>query len=541
MNRRTFLPLALMTASLCLAQDLNTEIVVGHEVVAEQRQATRLRLNPGITLPDLGPGRLPMESALLNAPLTPFINPLDPAAWGTTAPSSPWHGYASLFYGPVYNLGASAGYRFVDRRDLTADAWLQFNGSRYSSGFPSLDHYDGKVTLNRNTGLAGVRTTWRPTATNGTLMASAVYSLSGYNYPILSLADYTYTLHDITANYADVNASWQAKAGDIAYSVSADYKLMGFGGTASSINNRIKPAVSVDWKASRLSSWGLDASFAFTHSSIVDNKGVVSLLPHYALTTPTLSLRAGVNIDIRTANAPYSKRALWAPNLDVCWTPSASFNIWGKLNGRLDDNFRGDIYMMQPYTLPTFDATYSRIYNGDGGITLGPWKGASISVFGGYTKAFDWYIGAIVTGDMTPVDMQGAHFGAQFDYRYRNILSLNVRGEYAPNTPGDYSRGYAPWRDHARFNLNASASVRPIQPLCITLAYQLRTDRNKMLASGYLNLQNINNLSASVSYSLNRKWTLSLQGENLINKSWYLGPSIPCQGIMGQLGASYKF
>lgn len=541
MIRHCFLCAVGMTAVIAAAQDLNTEITVSHEVVPEERLATPIRVAPAISLPKLDLGRLSMESSLLSSPITPFINTLEASKYGTKMPRSPWRGYASVSYGPIYTLGASAGYRMIDREDLTADAWLQFNGTKYSSRFPGLDDYRDKVSLHRNTALAGVRTCWNPKA-NGSLSASVVYSFSEYNFPILSLADYTYSRHDINANYADANVRWQDKVSKVDYSVSADYNLMAFSGSERSDNNRGKLTAGMLWHYSGNSAWGIDFSASFGHSSMVGNKGVVHILPYYRLTTNKVTMSVGVlSADIRIGNTPYSQRMAWTPDFNICWQPSRMFHLWGKVNGALDDNYRGNIYQMQPYTLPSFDAGYSRIYNGEGGVTLGPWKGASISVFGGYTVAYDWYIGAVKTGEMTAVDMQGAHFGAQFDYKYHNILAVNVRGEYAPNTPGEYSRGYAPWRDHARFNLYASVAVDPIEPLAIKLSYQLRTSRNKMLAQGCLDLHNINNLCASVAYAIDRRWTVALSGENLINRSWYLGPSIPCQGVVGQVNVAYKF
>ncbi|MDE6514221.1 MAG: hypothetical protein K2L05_08575, partial [Muribaculaceae bacterium] len=168
--------------------------------------------------------------------------------------------------------------------------------------------------------------------------------------------------------------------------------------------------------------------------------------------------------------------------------------------------------------------------------------GGSIQVFGGYTIAKDWYIPAIETGMLEAWDVNGFHGGVAVNYDWRHYLSTNLRMEIAESPRGNYSRGYALWGDHARFNLNYSITGRPIKNLDITLGYQLRVGRQKQLAAGKnMNLCNISNLTAAVNYRITDRWSAFVRGENLLNQNWYLGPAVPCQGIMGMVGASFLF
>lgn len=152
----------LLAAAAVSAQNLNTEITVSHEVVPEERAATRLRLLPSVSLPSVNPGRLPSASRFTPATMTPFINRLEAACYADSLRRSPWRGYASLIYGPTYNLSASAGYRFIESRNLILDGYMQFNGMSYVSKYPAID-YDGKVCFRRNTAMAGAKTSWTTT------------------------------------------------------------------------------------------------------------------------------------------------------------------------------------------------------------------------------------------------------------------------------------------------------------------------------------------------------------------------------------------
>lgn len=537
-SRHIFTFATVLLAASVAAQNLNTEITVTHEIVPEERAATRLRVLPTVSLPEIKAGRLPAASRYVPASMTPFISPLSAAAYGDSIRKYPWRGYAGLAYGPTYNLAASAGYRFIETTELTLDTYLQFDGMSYTSHYPGID-YDGKVCFRSNSALAGARSSWHTNV--GSLDISALYQYTGYNFPVL---DYKVTdlifPHSIDANVAKVNVEWGGKAGTVVYNVGADYGLI-YLGKNNANNNRISLSGKVDWSVSSKSLWGVDIGYSLTHSAIAGNKGIFHILPRYSFLVNKLKIRIGADIDIKAGNVPFAPSLLVAPDVNMVWQPSAYFSLWGMTNGRIDDNYRGKIFDEQLYLMADFETGLSRIYTADAGITLGPLRGASLSVFGGYTIAKDWYMPAVATGYLSQMDVRGAHGGVTFNYEYRRYLSLSVRAEIAESPDGNYSKGYAPWRDHAKFNLTAQATVRPIEALDITLAYHLRTGRQKQMAVGNLALLNINNLQAGVSYRITRQWTAFLRGENLMNRHWYVGPAVPCRGIMGMLGASYKF
>lgn len=538
-NRKyIFAALAAMVALGAGAQGLNTEITVTHEVVPEEQAATRMRRLPSVTLPELKPAKLTPASRYLPASLTPYINALSAAQYADSAVAAPWRGYAVLGYGPTYNLSASAGYRVVQTEALSVDAFMQFDGMSYTSKYPGID-YDGRVCFRRNSALAGASTSWN--AESGTLDASVLYQYSGFNYPILDLPTLRTDHYDIDANVVKAQVGWGSRVAAIGYRVNLDYDMIHFGNRMAN-NNRVALSGMIDWSAAEKSTWSLDLAYSLDHSAIAGNKGLLHLLPNYAFGSGALKLKVGIDVDITTGNCKSAPALLVAPDVNVVWQPWTFLQIWGKVGGRIDDNSRSRLFDEQPYLLADFDAGFSRIYNGDAGLTFGPFRGARIDVFGGYAMAYDWYMPSIITGYMTAMDVKGWHGGAALAYDYRRLLSLNLRAEFAESPRGNYSRGYALWRDHAKMNLTARAAVRPVDRLEITLAYHLRTGRQKQLpADNNLNLRAISNLQAGVSYRITPQWSAFINGENLLNKNWYLGPAVPAQGIMGMIGATYKF
>lgn len=522
------------------AQGLKTEISVTHEVVPEERSATRLRLLPTIKLPGVEQSRLAASTLFSPAGLTPFFNQLEPADYLIDVNRYPWKGYASLAYGPVYNLNASAGYRFVDKSNFVADGYMQFNGMSYDSHFTNFKHiYADKVNIHRNTILLGANTSWKPTNTNGELKASVFYNFSAYNFPILDIPLAMVNAIDINANYMKMDAAWTAKAGAVDYSISGEYNLIAFGKNKANNGGKLRGALL--WHYNSNAALGLELGSSLVNSTIVGHKGIVQVKPKFVYNDTKISASIALNLDFKTGNCRASKNFIIAPDIKLGWEPVKYLGVWANISGRMEDNNRGSLYNEQSYLLPQFDAGFSRIYVADAGLNFGPWHGASIGIFGGYVVGKDWYLPSIITGEMSPVNIKGAHGGLTFSYEYRKYVSLNVRAEIAQSPKGDYSKGYAFWRDHAKFNLTAQLKVRPIAPLEIDLSYHLRTNRSKVLIVGDLNLLTISNLSAGVNYSINSQWSVAANVENILNKKWYLGPSMPSQGVMAMVGTTYKF
>ena len=531
-----FMPVAVRS------QELNSEITVTHQVVPEEQAATRLRLQPSISLPKVTPGRLSMASSATMAELTPEIVTLEPAQWATHRLRSSQRGYAALSYGPLWNLNASAGYRAIDRDSLQLDAFMQFNGFAYETTYP--DDFFGdnrKVSLRRNSGLIGGRTKW--ITEQGTLAGSVIYNFSNYNMP------FPVNPCTVNANFVNANAGWSGTIDRKAdYRIGIDYTLLGFGYPDNPTHNIGNIDLAANWHYSKRSHWGLILRQTLMHSTSGNNKGVTRIEPSYTLVVDKFSARIAAAIDIKNGNVYYKHAGLVVPKIDLSWHPSSHFTLWGKTDGRLEANSRAMLYDIQPYLNADFEAGFSRIFTADAGMTVGPWAGASIGFFGGYAWTNDWMLPEIGFGTMHGVNVRGGHWGGEINYDFHQYLSLKVRAEMAQGPVGDYSTGYALWGDHAKFNLVAAATVRPIDPLNITLSYHLRTSRNKEADStvpqtpkGYQDLMNISKLNASVGYQFNTNWTAFINGENLLNRHWYLGPAIPSQGIVIMAGAAYKF
>lgn len=130
------------------AQQLNKEITVEREVVPIQREATRLGFTPSVSLPPLAMERLSPSTRAITSRVPAGIVVLDPAAWADSIYISPYRGYASIGFMPLYNAMLSAGYRIVDNSTTRVGAWLQYDGTVYTS---RRTPYDRASSAGRNT------------------------------------------------------------------------------------------------------------------------------------------------------------------------------------------------------------------------------------------------------------------------------------------------------------------------------------------------------------------------------------------------------
>lgn len=542
------------------AQELNSEFTVDHIIVPEERAATRLPLLPAIDLPALNNTRLSPTTLIHAGSLLPSMTGLEPAPWKTTLTASPWRGYAELAYGPLYSLDASAGYRLIDRKTLGLDAFMQFNGFSYSSKHPDKAYrVYGPQHLRRNTAAAGLRSSWTPLK-GATLNAGADYSFTAMNIPmpVISMeggvvrpnvADPKIARNFVNNNSVNISADWRhAVNGKFSYSVAAAYGLAAFSRFAdAATENSGSLGVTLNYDHGRKSHWLLDINSRLLAYEGHGHKGILSVRPAYTLALSHVTMRLGVKVDFKLGNidAPGSNADGWIyPDFLISWKPSGHFTLWGKADGRTDVNSLASLFESQPYNYPVFTGLeyYSQIYNFDLGMTLGPWSGAAITVFGGVSGASDWLVPAVRTGYWDARDVSGAHFGASAEYAFRRYIAFNARWEMATAPADDFDTGYYLWRDHARMDINLSATSRPVDPLSIRVAWHLRTDRAKpMPGFERQNLGNISDFDLSASYDLTPQWSVSLRGENLFNHIYYLGPAIPAQGIRAMAGVSYKF
>lgn len=127
-------------------------------------------------------------------------------------------------------------------------------------------------------------------------------------------------------------------------------------------------------------------------------------------------------------------------------------------------------------------------------------------------------------------------------YDYRSMVHVEASAEFAPQKP---ESGYYMWRDRAKTVVKASATVRPIERLALTLGYEWRGDRAFYMYGREdvtrISAGSVSDLSFGARYALTPALDIFARGDNLLGRRYRLLPYVPSQGVHGLVGASFKF
>lgn len=571
------------------AKDLKTEITVDRTIVPVEREAVRPgSLTPQLLSSPVKMRRLSIADYTNPAEITRSASTLEPAAYGETLALSPYRGYASLGYFPIFNLGASAGYKFVDTDRTRFGAWLQYDGYSYKPH--GYDNNEGHYSNN--------------TVSVGASLDQRVGSKSsfgarvGYSFASLGLPD-IYMNNKQNVNNFDADLSWWSRAGLVGYHIKAGFSHFGYGKNillsqqdvstseiiltdpysakaaaenrflvnggigffGSSATPRGGIEVSADF-ISRSNGYEQHSMTYAADGNIVSRAyfapisdgtlGVISLTPYYAFHSGRIHGRIGAKIDLSVGGE--GKKFHIAPAVMLDWNVASQLAVYALINGGEHLNSLRSIYDYCPFVGGLWQYQRSHIpVTADLGLNIGPFKGFSARLFGGFAKANDWLMPQftvlqsrddLLTFSGTnygAYDLKGWHAGIGLSYQWRSIVKADVSAETASNGS---DKAFYLWRDRAKYVINASVEVRPISALKLAAGYELRTDRHNYyteMIDYAIDLKSVSDLRFEASYDINDALTIFARGENLLNRRYNIVSDIQSQGIRGLVGAAYKF
>lgn len=549
------------------AQQLNKEITVEREVVPIQREATRLGFTPTVSLPPLAMERLSPSTRAITARVPAGIVVLDPAAWADSIYISPYRGYASIGFMPLYNAMLSAGYRIVDNSTTRVGAWLQYDGTVYTSRriLSGNDPMPGmKKYLREHTGTVGAYASQRIGATSE-LSGVVDYSYTRYNQPEYSDAYMlgVYDWHYQSVNRINADLNWKSTINDLGYDVRAGFSRFAFGAEraipntaivypAEAENNfRVGADLTADFDGGSFAALDIDLSALRTNPTVENafydtpksySTWLLRFSPSYAYRSGVFDIKLGARIDL-THNS--GKAFHIAPDVKIAVNPSSMFAFEVSAGGGEWQNTLASVYAIGR-NIDSWTA-YSNSHiplTVDARLRIGPWSGLYGEVSGGYARANDWLMPGQASryGNMTlrMEDIKGFHFGAAVGYRWSSILDARVEWQTAQN---DQDKGYYLWRDRARNVIDATVKVNPIEKLSVDLGFTLRTGRRIFngLSEQAIPLGNVRDLSLGATYRLTPSVSIFAEGENLLNHRYSTVDYFESQGITGLVGASFKF
>lgn len=562
------------------AQGLHKEINVDQKIDPIKRDASRINILPSLQLPALSNSQLPFSDRVVTSRLSDSSPTLAPLAFGDKLSISPYRGYVSLGLGtPKFIADFSAGYRIIDSERSHLNIWSQYCGDIYSS--TNLDG-NGNTTWNDHSATIGLDL-HQKIRQNAALTAGLNYEFGHHTVPYLGSDHFGQNTSRVNADMA-----FSSKNSGLDFDAAIRYRHFGFYHLSDSESLRQDFESKVTGKTVRQNLFGatLGASLPFSENSALnldidadflctglhdrptypyssienlaisdsETTGIFAITPYYSLQSSTVSATIGAKLNISTGN---DKTFHFAPEVAFAWTPSQVFGFEAKLKGGSYINPVSELYDVSPYLSPYMAYRPSHIpYALDARMSVGPFFGAYLEIFGGYAKASNWLMPVYSEsypgyGIFENTTLTAWHAGAAIGYDYRDVFSVRASYETAPN---DYDHSLYEWRDRARHVFNAQLGVRPFKPLSVTLGWEFRAGRRiygfapsnpSGLFDVYIpeatSLGCVSDLSLGATYTFTEQFSVFARGGNLLNRRYrYIGMRTS-QGINGMIGASLKF
>lgn len=519
------------TAPAAAAQDLSTEVVVDRTAEPAERAATRPEgIFPQLVLPQVALPSLKTAEYSGFGAVTRTYDPLSPAAEPGLPEPSPYRGYASVGYFPLYNLGVSAGYRIIHTSRTRLGVWGQFDGESFKAPDDAWRQMcnGGRLGLDLN----------QAVGRNSHLLASLSGGYGGFKSAIFGTQK---------ASGGSLKARWISQAGPVLYTAAvradldfysdfdyrgpqplhlagADQKVLGFDiGGAYAIDSLSRAGLEVKGR------WLLTTNF---HSN-----GAVTFTPYVTRRSRTYAARLGVDLDIVAGPTSGFKAA---PRVDLAWTPSGVAAVYLSATGGSRINSTASLRQYTPYMVgagtfcPTHVPVDARL-----GFNFGPFDGFSAEIFGAYALADHLVMPApLADGLMAPADVKAFRFFARAAYRYADLFQVSASASFAQHK-GD--KAWYEWLDRASQVYTADAEIYPLKQLTVSLGYEFRCGRHAAGLTEDFGLGCVSDLRAGANYNVTPALSVFALAENILGRRYLLLPGVVSAPVHGLVGIDFKF
>lgn len=570
-KNKLIISIGLMMATVgASAQTLSTEITVDRTITAELPQASPL----GDVWPALAEFSRPSRALEgtdygITASFDPSVAYDHPMLFGRLNRYDGRKGYLWAGYFPAYNLGAAAGYRFVDTESTKAGAALNFNGLSYNNALTSKD-LDRGVSSN----IFGAQI-YASHRFNGqaSLRFNANYSYAGLSSPFGAL--YTYTQKQ-GINRARVELALDRfNAEGVSYAGAIKFRHLGLGkdyqgfmtnestaeiypgasetyfdaqaGLRATMSEHA--AVRVDFAAEFLHSNGLTCTdFLFTtpeHST----SGIISLDPALEFSHEKFDFRLGAHLDLALSTPGRIFHV--APDVAAVWHPVKRAAVYAELGGGQEFNTLEELYNYSPFA-PSFIVNAPRYSPIDAraGIRLGNFAGLSADIHAGYASVHDLPVmtdyRSLIPGApvFAPVNLHGWYAGLDLRYSYGKLIESSASLHVYPH---NYSSGNSAAPDRAKAVFQMKILGHVTDRLDVEASYLLRACRRYFAVDSFtgehaaVDMRNISNLSLGANYALSSTFDVFLRLDNLLGRKAAILPGLAAQGFHGLAGISLRF
>lgn len=560
----------LATAASCvIAQDVVKEVAGIRDFEPDKRKATRLETVPSLITVDEGVVKPSFNSRLINIAIEPSISRFNLLPEDYIYKRDDTRGYAALGYFPKGDIDLSAGYRLLDKRDITADIWTQFDRNYYHGQFSGEER---KYRITTTDLAVGANLSWLARG-RGVLRASTSYMYDHFNYPLGSVEPESQSI-----NRFRVNADWDGKAGErFRYGINAS--VIYFGNRDAIIpegytvvGNTSSPLCETTWKAgaygryrcSRKVSLFLDINYqeasldrSYTEEygqnlipSAGVRKGVLSLTPRVDFTGRKMDGYLGLNFSVPTgydSGLKIGEEAAWN------WLISNYFAINARVTSGPMLNTLEQMYHISRYASPLSTPGVSYVpFDFDISLNLLSFKGFSLSAGCGYSWVTDRVMPALFNG-MSALEISDLHTAIYFvkaGYEYGETLA--VEASFTGASGDSYERAYYKWQDRATRVVSVSVDWHPGKNVTLSVGYDYRSGRKVLSGTtsegsygideiGFKSLGDISGVSVRAHWNISNAIGVYGRVEGIGQKKYLQVSGLPGQRLKPLVGLTVKF
>lgn len=584
-------------------KELNKEITLEKDFVPEIKKATKKNTLPAV--------KKVTPPAKTDVSYSDWANPIDvqptiptmmPYGYRTAHNFSDKRGYLAAGGGMAANFIGSAGYRIIDKDDLTLGAWLQHNSTwagKNSTLLIDNDNHRLKQEYNDNQLGLDLMNRFRV----GTLTLNARGHFDSFNY-YGGIDDNWDDAHKQTFTEFGLKGAWKAQPLDVndhevTYNAGLAFNHAGYEKTLienvkGAKQNTLNITLGGEYAINEATAAGLqiEGDYVNTKSRFGDNNYfMVTLSPYFMWENSVISAQLGADILLgkpmlydfsgKHDDGIDGRRVLVSPNvnLDFSFSPGAKFYI--SLSGGKTLNTLSALAADNRYSDPTcgYFNTFSP-FDGEAGFKIGPFSGFSIKLFGGYGffqgdlnglvipsapygTSPDVVLPYTLATNYIPLKARGMYVGTDLNYKYRSLVEAKASLTYAPAgdevNETDWTQGYPlDGYDGASLVSKINVTVKPLRQLSLDLGLELRTSRSQITKNfettgeisltdptpytlEWYDLDDVINLHAGASWRFDKVVTLWVKGNNLLNRKWDVMPGMGAQKFNVMGGVSLVF
>lgn len=565
-----------ITIAQTSAQNYSKDVDVTIELQPEVRAASRLDISPATTTKTFPTSTLQYNGMVVSSAVTPMISFLPAVSTDSVFHPYKYRGYLTAGYFPAADFGVSAGYNIVKKPLTRFNIYAQLDRNSYKQPL-SLEPDAQRSRLSATDFDLGLNFSHATRA--GVLSAATSLYLSHFNYPDGKMQPSTQNI----ARYM-LDARWRSTLDETAsgYTISAGLDYFGYGKacfptafdtstiTGSRPLRELSGSVGASGQFMITHSFGIGLNASFSgaslnatylympgknsfHSDGALRRGVISLGAYLRFNMSNFSGHIGPIFDIGTGS--HNTTHVGARGV-LNWNISPYMLLFGTLESGTQLNNLGYLYAISRHAAPLSTATPAFL-EGDlkGGLSIGPFKGFSLTAAAGYSSAANYALPGITDDVYTfaTCNLSSVYYSVKLQYTNGKRFSATATLEGALSNTVNHA--YYKWTDRARQVLGVSLKWRPIDPLIIEGGYDLRLKRKICnLITLHDNIEQPNDTEyhltelgrincghISVNYAFNTTFGIFARIDGIGQKQYLLASGLPGQRLRGLAGFSLNF